>query len=68
MNVECAVWDVERDVERAAGVDWCAHPPIVKSQLQRKYNQIQTLIQNTNTIQIQGGMLELLTHKTASSH
>ena len=37
MNVECAVWDVERDVERAAGVDWCAHPPIVKSQLQRKY-------------------------------
>ena len=57
MNVECAVWDVERDVERGAGDDCCAHPPIVnititkQIQLNTTHTYIQLQIQYTYTYQ-----------------
>ena len=62
MNVECAVWDVERDVERGAGDDCCAHPPIVNititKQIQLNSTHTHTI---TNTIHIH--IPTLLIHK-----
>ena len=57
MNVECAVWDVERDVERGAGDDCCAHPPLLNHNYKANtieyntYVQLQMQIQYTYTYQ-----------------